>query len=138
MTSGESEALYRRITEEIWCGRRHDLVDELIAVDLIDHVEIPGLEGSGRARYLASVQMTHTAFSDYHEQVELVVADDARAVGYSRVTGTHDGDLMGLPPTGRAVDFHVMGILRFANGQAVERWGIGDNLSQMQQLGLLG
>jgi hypothetical protein len=64
MTRVESEALLRRITEEIWNGRRHELVDELIAEDL--------------------------------------------------------------------------GILRFARGQAAERWGIGDNLTQMQQLGLLG
>jgi len=59
-------------------------------------------------------------------------------VSYARVTGTHDGDFMGLPPTGRTVDFLVMGILRFANGQAVERWGIGDSLTMMEQLGLLG
>jgi steroid delta-isomerase-like uncharacterized protein len=138
MTRVESEALMRRITEEIWNGRRHDLVDNLIAEDLVDHIEIPGLEGTGRDRYLASVKMMHTAFSDYHEQIEFVVADDERAVSYVRVTGTHDGDLMGLPPTGRAVDVRAMGILRFAHGQAVERWGIGDNLTQMQQLGLLG
>src|SRR5213075_2341854 len=100
MTRVESEALMRRITEEIWNGRRHDLVDNLIAEDLVDHIEIPGVEGNGRDRYLASVKMMHTAFSDYHEQIEFVVADDERAVSYVRVTGTHDGDLMGLPPTG--------------------------------------
>jgi predicted ester cyclase len=82
--------------------------------------------------------MVHTAFSDYHEQIEFVVADDEGAVSYVRLTGTHDGDLMGLPPTGRAVDFRAIGIVRFADGQAVERRGIGDNLTQMQQLALLG
>ncbi len=138
MSRVESEALLRRITEEIWNGRRHDLVDELIAEDLVDHVDVPGLEGTGRDRYLASVKMMHTAFSDYHEQIEFVVADDERAVSYVRLTGTHDGALMGLPPTGRAVDVRAMGILRFVNGQAVERWGIGDNLTQVQQLGLMG
>jgi predicted ester cyclase len=45
---------------------------------------------------------------------------------------------MGLPPTGRAIDVRVIGILRFVDGQAVERWGVGDSLTQMQQLGLLG
>ncbi len=138
MTRVESEALLRRITEEIWNDRRLDLVDELVAADLVDHVDVPGLEGSGRARYLASVEMMHAAFSDYHEEIEFVVADDDRAVSYVRLTGTHDGDLMGLPPTGRVVDVRAMGVLRFARGQAVERWGIGDTLSQMHQLGLLG
>jgi len=138
MTRVESEAILRRITEEIWNGRDLGLVDQLIAEDLVDHVDVPGLEGSGRTRYLASVEMMHTAFPDYHEEIEFVVADDDRAVSYVRLTGTHDGDLMGLPPTGRTIDVRAMGVLRFAHGQAVERWGIGDTLSQMQQLGLLG
>ena len=138
MTRTECEALLRRITEEIWNGRQLDLVDELIADDFVDHIDMPGLAGTGRDRYRASVQLVHTAFSDYHEEIELVVADDERAVSYVRLTGTHDGELMGLPPTGRAVNVHAMGILRFAAGQAVERWGIGDNLTQMQQLGLIG
>ena len=134
----ESEALLRRITEEIWNGRQLDLVDELIAEDLVDHIDLPGLEGTGRDRYLASVKMMHNAFPDYHEEIEFVVADDDHAVSYVRLTGTHDGHLMGLPPTGRRIDVRAMGILRFAHGRAVERWGIGDNLKQMQQLGLLG
>jgi steroid delta-isomerase-like uncharacterized protein len=138
MTRLESEALLRRITEEIWNGRQLDLVDELIAEDLVDHIDLPGLEGTGRDRYLASVKMTHNAFPDYHEEIEFVVADDDHAVSYVRLTGAHDGDLMGLPATGRRIDVRAMGILRFAHGWAVERWGIGDNLKQMQQLGLLG
>jgi steroid delta-isomerase-like uncharacterized protein len=138
MTRSECETLLRRITEEIWNGRRVELVDELIAEDLVDHVDVPGLDGTGRSRYRASLTLMHNAFSDYHEEIELVVADDEKAVSYVRLTGTHDGDLMGLPPTGRPIDVRAMGILRFAGGQAVERWGIGDNLTQMQQLGLLG
>jgi hypothetical protein len=47
----DSKALMWRITEEIWNNGRLELIDELIAEDLIDHVELPGLEGSGRARY---------------------------------------------------------------------------------------
>ena len=82
MTRVESEALLRRITGEIWSARRVHLVDELIAEDLIDHVEMPGLEGTGRARYLASVGLVHNGFSDYHEEIELVVADEDRAVSY--------------------------------------------------------
>jgi predicted ester cyclase len=121
--------LMSAITEEIWNRRRLELVDELISEDLVDHVDIPGLEGTGRARYLASVELNHSGFSDRREEIELIVADEDKAVSYARVTGTHDGDFMGLPPTGRTVDFRVMGILRFANGQAVERWGVGDTLT---------
>jgi predicted ester cyclase len=134
----DTERLLRRVTNEIWCQRRYDLVDELISERFVDHVEMPGLDGTGRARYLTSVRLTHDGFSDYYEEVEFVVAGEDKAVSYARITGTHDGDLMGLSPTGRKIDIHSIGILRFADGQVVERWGIGDSLAQMQQLGLLG
>jgi predicted ester cyclase len=116
----DTARLLRLVTEEIWCRRRNELVDELISDDFVDHVEIPQLEGTGRARYLASVVLLHNAFSDYHEKIELIVADEDHAVSYARSTGTHDGNLMGLPPTRRRVDFRSMGILRFANRKVVE------------------
>jgi predicted ester cyclase len=138
MRERDPASLLKFITSEIWCKRRYELIDELISEDFVDHVEAPGLEGTGRARYLASARLVHDAFSDYHEEVEFTVADEDRAVSYVRVTGTHDGDLMGLPATGRKIDVQVIGILRFADGQAVERWGVGDTLTQMQQLGVIG
>ena len=138
MPERDPATLLRLITSEIWCKRRYELIDELISEDFVDHIEAQGLEGTGRARYLASVRITHDAFSDYHEEAEFVVAEGDKAVSYARITGTHDGDLMALPPTGRKVDFHSIGILRFADGQVIERWGIGDSLTQMQQLGVLG
>ena len=137
MSQRDPASLLRFITAEIWCNRRYELIDEMISEALIDHVEMPGLEGTGRSRYVASVRLVHDAFSDYHEEIEFIVADDDKAVSYVRNTGTHDGDLIGLPPTGRKFDIHSIGILRFADGQVVERWGFGDSLTQMQQLGQL-
>jgi predicted ester cyclase len=138
MPERDTTRLLRLITEEIWCQRRYERIDELISENFIDHIEMPGLDGTGRARYRASVRLMHDAFSDYHEAIDFIVADEDKAVSYVRVTGTNDGDLMGLPPTGRKVDVRVIGILRFEDGQAIERWGVGDSLTQMQQLGLLG
>ena len=138
MPEPETARLLRLVTSEIWCQKRYELVDELISANLVDHVEMPGLEGTGRARYLASARLTHNAFSDYHEEIEFIVADDDRAVSYVRNTGTHDGDLMGLAPTGRKFDIRSIGILRFADGQVIERWGFGDAQKQIQQLGVLG
>ena len=55
-TTEESKALMWRITDEIWNEGRLELIDELIADDLTDHVELVGLEGTGRARYRASIE----------------------------------------------------------------------------------
>jgi steroid delta-isomerase-like uncharacterized protein len=136
--SEDSKALMWRITEDIWNEGRLELVDELIAEDLVDHVDVPGLEGTGRARYRASVEMTRAAFPDYRNPLDFVIAEDAYAVSYGRATGTHLGEFLGIPSTGRTFDVPTVGILRFANGQAVERWGMSDNLAIMQQLGVMG
>lgn len=134
----ESKALMWRITDEIWNNGRLDLIDELIAEDLVDHVELAGLEGSGRARYRASVELTRAAFPDYRNPLDFVVAEGALAVSYGRSTGTHRGEYFGISATGRTIDVPTFGILRFENGQAVERWGMSDSLAIMRQLGLMG
>jgi predicted ester cyclase len=137
-TADDSKALMWRITDEIWNNGRLELIDELIAEDLVDHVELPGLPGIGRARYRASIEMARAAFPDYRNPLDFVLADGEFAVSYGRSTGTHRGEYMGIPPTGRSFDVPTFGILRFASGQAVERWGFSDNLAMMQQLGLMG
>ena len=82
----DSRALMWRITDEIWNGGRTELIDELIAEDLVDHVDLPGLEGSGRARYRASIEMTRAAFPDYRNPLDFVLAD----VSLRRVVWTLD------------------------------------------------
>ena len=61
----DSKALMCRITEEIWNNGRVELIDELIAEDFVDHVDMPGLDGNGRARYRASIELTRAAFTDF-------------------------------------------------------------------------
>jgi len=136
--SEASKALMWRITEEIWNQNHPELIDELIAEDLVDHVELPGVEATGRARYRASVELMRAAFPDFQNPLDFVLGDGAFAVSYGRSTGTHTGGFMGIPPTGRSFDVPTFGILRFEDGRAVERWGFADNMAMMQQLGLTG
>jgi predicted ester cyclase len=138
MGTEESKILMRRITQEIWNEGRLDLISELIGADLIDHIEMPGLEGKGQERYRNHVQMTRAMFSDFRNELDLVLGEGDIAVSYGRIVGTNDGEMMGMPPTGNRVECESIGILRTANGRAVERWGVADGLVMMQQLGLLG
>jgi len=55
----------------------------------------------------------------------------------ARFTGTHQGEFMGVPPTGRSVEVNAIDILRIRNGQFVEHWGVMDAMTMMQQLGAL-
>jgi predicted ester cyclase len=132
----ESKALLRRITDEIWNNGRLDLIDELIGDDLVDHIDVSGGEGSGPERYRASVTALRTAFPDYREDILWLVGEDDRTVSFVRASGTHQGPLHGISPTGRRVEFNAIGALRFASGRAIERWGFGDSVGLMQQLGV--
>ena len=135
----ESKALLRRITDEIWTGGHLDLIDELVSDAFVDHVDMPGLEElAGRPRYRASVESVREAFPDYREEILWLVGEGDRAVSFVRGSGTHLGSLQGMEPTGRRAEWHAMGALRFADGQAVERWGIGDSIAMMRQLGVFG
>jgi predicted ester cyclase len=134
----DSKALMWRITDEIWNKGRFELIDELIAEDPVNHVELAGLDGNGRARYRASIEITRAAFPDYTNPLDFVLSDGAFAVSWGRSKGTHRGEFLGIAATGRSFDVPTVGILRFADGQAVERWGFSDNLGILQQLGLMG
>jgi predicted ester cyclase len=138
MGTEESKALMWRITEEIWNQGRLDLIPELISDDLIDHIEAPGLEGKGQERYRSHVEMSKAAYSDFRNELDLVIGEGDIAVSYGRIVGTNDGEMMGMPPTGNRVECETMGILRFAERKAVERWGVADAYVMMQQLGLMG
>jgi predicted ester cyclase len=137
-SSERSRELMRRITTGIWDEGRLDLIDELIAEDLVDHIEVPGLEVTGRERYRATAVMSRTAFPDFRNPLDLIVAEGDIAVSYGRNVGTNTGEWMGMPPTGKTFDVAAFGMLRFKDGQAIERWGFVDTMAMVQQLGLLG
>jgi predicted ester cyclase len=78
----------------------------------------------------------YQAFPDIHITIEDLIADGDKVVEKDTVTGTHLGELNGLPPTGRSVAYTEIFIMRFVNGRIAEIWGVADILSQMKQLGV--
>lgn len=112
-----------------------DDIDQLVAADSVDHDPAPG-QGPGPAGFRAMFAEMRTAFPDLHVEVEhLTATDDDVAFAYT-VTGTHQGELMGHPATGKKVSFRGMQLGRFEGAKLVERWGSSDQLGMMTQLGL--
>lgn len=77
------------------------------------------------------------AYPDLHVAVEDVIAEGDRVVSRNTVTGTHQGEYLGIPPTGKSVTYDEIFIVRFVNGRAAETWGVVDVLSHMKQLGVI-
>jgi steroid delta-isomerase-like uncharacterized protein len=129
-------------------GRFHDAVnsgDADVISKMIDEVVEPEvrigtplpIEATG-AEALKQVWATLLrAYPDLHVTVEDLIAEGDKVVCRNGVTGTHQGDYMGLPPTGRSVTYSEIFIFRFEGGRIAETWGVVDVLAQLRQLGAI-
>jgi steroid delta-isomerase-like uncharacterized protein len=108
----------------------------LLADDFVEHEETPGFPPT-KEGVREFFQMYRAAFPDLHMDAEDVLASGDKTVARVRATGTHRGDLMGIPPTGKRVDVQLIDIMRFDDAGSVrEHWGVIDMMSMMQQLGV--
>jgi steroid delta-isomerase-like uncharacterized protein len=109
----------------------------LLADGFVEHEETPGLAPT-REGVMQFFHMYRAAFPDLRMEVEDVLPSGDRVVARARVTGTHQGELMGMSPTGKSVDIQLIDIMRFdEDGLVAEHWGVVDMLAMMQQLGVV-
>lgn len=135
-TTQDMIEIQTRWAEEVINQGRLEVLDEILAPDIVDHDPAPD-QGPGPKGFKDFFTTMRAAFPDIQVTGETMVADgDQLAVAY-RMEGTHQGEFMGLAPTGRKVSIRGLQIARFADGQAVERWGSSDQLGMLQQLGAI-
>jgi hypothetical protein len=111
-------------------------IDETVVPDVLIRTPLP-VEATGAQALKEVFARLHRAFPDLHVTVEDLIEEGDKVVGRNSVTGTHQGEYMGLPPTGKSVTYNEIFIFRFANGRIAETWGVVDVLSQMKQLGVI-
>ena len=122
--------------EEVLNQGNLDAADEFIAANFVDHNPIPGqeptLEGLKKG-----FKMFLAAFPDLHLTIEDIIAEGDKVMIRLTSRGTHKGEFMGIPPSGKQVTVLEIHIARIANGKIVEHWGLEDNMGMMQQLGAI-
>ena len=133
----ENKAVVRRFIAEAWNEGRLETVDELISADHVDHdpgrVGTPGGPGGMRAY----VTMYRTAFPDTHIELGEMIAEGDLVAAPWTATGTHNGELMGIAPTGKSITVTGIGIDRVSGGKIVESWGNYDALGMLAQVGAI-
>ena len=127
-------ATVKRLYEAINTGDM-DIFDDVVAGDFVEHEELPGLEPS-KEGVRAFFESFLTAFPDLRmEPVDVLECGDK--VARVKVTGTNQGEFLGGPATGKAIDVQLIDIIRVGDdGLAHEHWGVMDQLTMLQQLGL--
>ena len=130
-SSEENMAAVRACFEEGSKGN-FDAFDDLVTPDYVVHPE----EARGPEGLKAMVEGYVSALSPRVRIDQQFTAGDLVATRYT-ITGTHDGDLMGIPPTGRDVEFTGITISRCENGKIAEEWELIDAVTLLGQVGAL-
>jgi steroid delta-isomerase-like uncharacterized protein len=135
MSIEENKNIVRRY-QEIYNSNDVDRLKEVLAEDLLTPNIMPGipkgLEGAKTAH-----RIMLAGFPDYQTVIEDMVAEGEKVAARIRMIGTNTGDFMGIPATGKHIEFTGMYIVRIVNGKIVEHWGEEDGVSLLQQLGVL-
>jgi steroid delta-isomerase-like uncharacterized protein len=134
----DNKATMLRVYEEVFNGGNLELIDELIADDFVDHEELPPGMPGGKEAPRAMTSMMRGAFPDFHVAVEEMLEDGNKVITRARFSGTHQGEFMGIPPTGNRFDIPVIDIVEFRGGKAIAHWGLMDQAKMMEQLGIGG
>jgi hypothetical protein len=134
-----NKATVRRFDDVVSTGDAEVIsrtIDELIEPDVLIHMPLP-IQATGAQALKQVWAMLLRGLPDLHVAVEDVIAEGDKVVSRNTVTGTHQGEYRGLPPTGKSVTYNEIFIFRFAGGRIAEIWGVVDVFSQMQQLGVI-
>ena len=113
------------------------LIDQYMAEDFVEHEVIPGM-GNTRETPRQLFKMMLTAFPDFRATVDELLQDGDKVIARARFSGTHQGEFMGIPATGKRFDIAVIDIIEFRDGKAIAHWGVMDMAGMMAQLGIGG
>ncbi len=122
MSVEENKAIIYRYMEEIWNKGNLDALDEFYAIDI--------------ERMRQNFAMIHSALANLHVTIDDLVAEEDRIVVRYTASGVHKGEFMGIPPTDKEFSIMEIRIYRIADGKIVQNWGLLDETSLKQQLGV--
>ncbi len=136
MSEEHNKEVTRRFSAEVWGEGNVALADELIAPDLVEHTPFPA-PTPGLTGHKQVLTMFRAAFPDLKVTVDEVIGEGDWTYLRWHGQGTHTGDLMNIPATGKTVQITGMDILKLENGKIKERWAEINALALMQQLGVI-
>ena len=134
--SEENKALVRRFVDEVQSQGNIDAIDKFCAPEFVNHSAPLGMPSDCEGVKHVTT-MFRQAFPDSYFTIEDMVAEGDKVATRKTFHGTHQGEFMSIPPTGKQVSIGLIDIVRVAGGQVVEHWSIGDNLGMLQQLGVI-
>jgi predicted ester cyclase len=137
MSVEENKAIIRRYIEIGWSKGDMDVVGESAAPTYVRHQPNMAIAVESSEALKTLIGIYRAGVPDLNITVEHLVAEGDWVSTRVRCTGTHTGELAGIPPTGRNVDFTASDIFKMSGGRIVASWHNVDDLGLLQQLGVL-
>jgi predicted ester cyclase len=136
MSIEENKTRQRRVFEEVFNKGNLAIIPEFIAPDYVYRSPL-GMEAKGPEGFKQMVARVRTAFPDIHFTIEDIIAEGDKVVTRFTRRSTHQGEFMGIAPTGKKVTITGILITRWVGGKEVEAWESLDTLAMFQQLGVV-
>lgn len=130
-----NKAVVRRFLNDTHSGR-FDVIDDTVAEDIVTHGML-GLDPDSRQSYKRFFEIVDATFREMDFTIDALVAEGDRVAAQFTISAVHGGDFMGIPATGRRLDFTGMVIYRMRDGLIAETWLYPDNVTLMRQMGAL-
>jgi steroid delta-isomerase-like uncharacterized protein len=126
--------LVRQYYDEALSTGKLERLNTLVAEEFVDHEQLLGIPPT-RTGLKQKYTLLRTGFPDLRFVVEVLMCVGEQVAARVTVRGTHTGEFMGRPPTGRTFAVTSIGIFRLAGGHIIEHWGVFDQPGMLAQLG---
>ncbi len=133
MSADANRALVETFFNVMWNTWSEASMREILTAD-IDFRGSIGLQVNGQDEFLGYMQTIRNAFPDFHNHIEEIIATDDRAVARLTYSGTHEGELLGRPATGRRIEYAGVAMFTMAGERISKVWVLGDLWGLMRQL----
>lgn len=137
MSEQEIRSIAERFIREVWSVDGNvEVADELLAEDYAILGIPPGLPWPPTREGEKQWAMAFRSALGIRSEVQDVLVDSDRAAIHWKTTGTHKGEIFGVPATGKSFTIHGVSLIRVRDGKVVENRTIADQMGLMQQLGV--
>ena len=130
----DNKALTQRFIEEVFNQGNLATLEELVDDGFVEHEEFPGTSAD-KAGLATFVTTLRDAFPDIRFEILAMAADGDEVWIHHVSRGTHKGEWMGMPATGKSIEVAAIDRVRVRDGRMTEHWGVTDIMTMMQQLG---
>lgn len=135
MNTEENKSIVTRYNKEVIQGCNIDVLKTIVTPNFVNHSGAPGMPEGVEGLVYFFRDILHNAFSNIHVEIRDMIAEGNKVTTRKEISGTHTGQLFGIPASGKEITLYVIDILAITDGHISDHWGQNNFVSVIQELG---